>query len=145
MRSWLRQVQALADVEDRGGHVRITAIQGALAEEEPSFSVRVLDYLLRSHAMGTVYPAPLPAELAGDPAAAALWCMAQFGNQAWFATPHQVPWSEPDRPLRTHSLLHIAVARGRCRCRRGLPDSGHSRGPPGRRRPLSTALGPGAG
>src|SRR5262245_65905967 len=35
-----------------------------------------------------------------------------FGNRALIATPHRFDRHDPDRPLRTHSLLHIAVARG---------------------------------
>jgi len=35
-----------------------------------------------------------------------------FGNRALIATPYLFDRQDPDRPLRTHSLLHIAVARG---------------------------------
>jgi ankyrin repeat protein len=41
-----------------------------------------------------------------------LWCFSCFGNRALFATSHQLGGGPPDRPLRTDSLLHIAVARG---------------------------------
>ena len=113
IRSWLRRVQVLADVRLTGDHVEIRAIHGqfVLDDEEPSFTTRVLDYLIRSHAMDLVYPVPLPAEMAADPGTAAMWCMSCFGKRAWFATHHELSADPPQEPLRTISLLHIAVAR----------------------------------
>ena len=114
VRSWLRKVQVVARVEQRHDHIEITEVRGTFVaeEEEPEFTIRLLDYLLRSHALDTVYPAPLPAGMESDPQAAAMWCMSMFGNRALIATPHRFVRLDPDRPLRTHSLLHIAVARG---------------------------------
>jgi hypothetical protein len=114
VRSWLRKVQVVARVEQRDDHVEITQVRGTFGaeDEEPEFTSRILDYLLRSHALDTVYPAPLPTRLESDPRAAAMWCMSMFGNRALVATPHRFVPLDPDRPLRTHSLLHIAVARG---------------------------------
>jgi Ankyrin repeats (3 copies)/Ankyrin repeat len=114
VRSWSRTVALVARVETRDGHVEITRIRGAMCaiDETPDFTVRALDYLLRSHALHDLYPAPLPPGIEADAKAAALWCMSAFGNQAQLATPHAFPRRDPDRLLRTHSLLHIAVARG---------------------------------
>jgi ankyrin repeat protein len=114
VRSWLRKVQVTARVEQRQDHVEITQVRGTFGTEEeaPEFTIRVLDYLLRSHALDTVYPVPLPTGMESAPLAAAMWCMSMFGNRALIATPHQFYRVDPDRPLRTHSLLHIAVARG---------------------------------
>jgi hypothetical protein len=114
VRSWLRKVQVVAHVERRHDHVEITQARGRFGaeEEEPEFTIRVLDYLLRSHALDIVYPAPLPTGMESDPQTAAMWCMSMFGNRALLATPHRFDRVDPDRPLRTHSLLHIAVARG---------------------------------
>jgi ankyrin repeat protein len=114
VRSWLRQVQVVARVAESGDHVEVSAVRGTFGteDEEPGFTVRVLDYLLRSHALDTVHPAPLPRGMAKEPGAAAMWCMGMFGSRAWFAAPDEVPWKTPEKPLRTHSLLHIAVARG---------------------------------
>jgi hypothetical protein len=114
VRSWLLKVQVVAHAEQRHDHVEITQVRRAFAaeDEEPEFTIRVLDYLLRSHALDTVYPTPLPIELESDPQRAAMWCMSMFGNRALIATPHRVDRLTPDRPLRTDSLLHIAVARG---------------------------------
>ena len=112
IRSWTRAVAAVAEVHAAEDHVEITAIRGILTGEEPGLMARTLDFLLRSHALGLVYPAPLPAGLEAEPKSAALWCFSMFGNLAHFATPHELPLSVPEKPLRTHSLLHIAVARG---------------------------------
>ncbi|MFN0054878.1 MAG: ankyrin repeat domain-containing protein [Planctomycetales bacterium] len=114
VRSWLRQVRVVAHVERRHDHVEITQARGTFGveEEEPAFTIRILDYLLRSHALNAEYPAPLPAGMESDPHAAAMWCMSMFGNRALFATPDSFDRVDPERPLRTHSLLHIAVARG---------------------------------
>jgi hypothetical protein len=114
IRSWLRQVVAVAEVRTSGVHAEVVSVRGALTaeDEEPAFTVRLLDYLIRSHALDLVWPAPLPDGLEAEPKAAALWCFTHFGNRAYFATPHLLPADVPERPLRTHSLLHIAVARG---------------------------------
>lgn len=114
VRSWLRQVRAVARVKQHGDHVEITAVCGTFGaeDENPELTLRVLDYLLRSHALDTVYPAPLPTGMERDPKAAAMWCGAMFGNRALYATPYQFDRCDPAKPLRTHSLLHIACARG---------------------------------
>lgn len=112
--SWLRQVFVVARVEGQDSHVAITEVRGTFGTEDeaPEFTVRVLDYLLRSHTLDIEYPAPLPADMEWTPQRAAEWCMFRFGNRASFATPHQIVRQDPDTPLRTHSLLHIAAARG---------------------------------
>lgn len=114
IRSWLRQLVAVADVRVAGEFIEVCQIRGALThdDESPSFAARVLDYLLRSHALDIVHPVPLPPGLENDPSRAALWCFALFGNRARIATPHELPPHCPVQPLRTHSRLHIAAARG---------------------------------
>ena len=114
VRSWFRKVQVVAHVEQRDDHVEITQVRGTFGaeDEDRELTTRILDYLLRSHALGTVYPVPLPTGKETDPQAAAIWCMSMFGNRALVATPHRFARLVPDRPLRTHSLLHIAVIRG---------------------------------
>lgn len=114
IRSWLRKVQAIAVVQQHQDYIEITAIQGMFVSEDeaPAFTVHVLDYLLRSHALDLVYPAPLPDDLVNDPRAAAIWCMSSFGNQAWLATHYELTGSPPEEPLRTDSLFHLAIASG---------------------------------
>lgn len=114
VRSWLRKVQLIARLEQHPDSINITEVQGTFGgeDEEPELTIRILDYLLRSHCLGTVYPAPLPPGAEDNPRDAALLCMNMFGNRAWVATPYRIERLDPDQPLRTHSLLHIAVARG---------------------------------
>ncbi|MGA2232588.1 MAG: hypothetical protein ABSH22_16955, partial [Tepidisphaeraceae bacterium] len=113
VRSWLREVVAAAQLDVANGFATITRIDGTFTaqDEEPTFTARVADFLMRSHGLGVSFPAPLPDKVANDPTAAALWCMSCFGRMAEFATPHLFLAAEPTVPLRTHSLLHIAVAR----------------------------------
>ncbi len=112
VQNWLRQVKAVATVEQHSDHIEVTSVNGGFGwnDENPEFTVRALEFLLRTHALGASYPAPLPASLELDPQGAASWCMATFGNRAEFATPHRIAHIDPDQPLRTFSLLHIAVA-----------------------------------
>ena len=114
VRSWLRKVFVVAPVVVHDGHVEITQIRGTFTDEKesPSFTERLLDFLLRSHALGITYPAPLPPGMKQQPYAAATWCFSMFGNRVSFATCESFPIRLPEKPLRTHSLLHIAVARG---------------------------------
>ena len=51
-------------------------------------------------------------------------CMSWFGDLAEFATPHAIDAPPPSVPLRTHSLLHIAVARGDRAAARAQLDAG---------------------
>lgn len=113
VRSWLRRVHVVGEVEERGDHVEITTIRGAFVdpEEDPAWTARALDYLLRSHALDIVCPVPLIPGLEADPKSAAMWCMSLFGKLAVAATPHAISDMVPERPLRSHSLLHIAVAK----------------------------------
>ncbi len=114
LRSWLRQVYVIAESEQSGDEVRVVAVRGAFThpEEEQGLTIRVLNYLMRSHALSMDFPAPIPKGMEAEPKSAALWCMSHFGNLALFATPHEVKCDMPAKPLRSYSLLHIAVARG---------------------------------
>ena len=91
----------------------IGPLHGAFVDdsEAPEQSVRMLEFLLRSHALQETVPAPLSEE-PGDLQAAALECFSLWGNRALYATHHPLPRSKPSKPLRTDSLFHIAVARG---------------------------------
>jgi ankyrin repeat protein len=116
VRSWLRQVIVVAEVnaDATASSAEITTLRGAFVadDEQPSYTRRVADYLLRSHALNMISPAPLPAGMDADIQGAAYWCFSCFGNRAHFATTHELVLPVPDQPLRTDSLLHMAVARG---------------------------------
>lgn len=114
VRSWLRQVVAAADVRIDGDHVELMALRGNLValDEPPPLASRAVDFLIRSHALGLVHPAPVPEEVQDDNDSMALFCFSLFGNLAVVAAPNELPQKVPDEVLRTDSLLHIAAARG---------------------------------
>lgn len=114
VRSWQRKVLVTASVQNADDYVRVTSVQGVFHDdnEPPELTTRILDFLLRSHALNLPYPAPVPTEMAQDPMKAAMWCVSMYGNRALFATAEALPEiSPPEQPLRTYSLLHIAAAR----------------------------------
>ena len=113
VRSWTREVEIVAETEIEGEHLKIAAIIGDFStqDEGPEFTIRMLDFLIRSHAMRIVHPVPVPAEIDDDPNAMAMFCFSLFGNMAHFATPHSLATDVPNELLRTISLLHIAVAK----------------------------------
>jgi ankyrin repeat protein len=119
-------VKAIADFRTEGDEAVVTRLQGTFwdAEEEPSFSAKVLDYLLRSHALGLEHPAPLPPGIDNRLDKAAEWCSSMFGNLAHFATWHELTVPPPGKPLRTFSLLHVAAARGDLKQAQALLDAG---------------------
>lgn len=59
IRSWKRTLLVTVDVTVADGVAHFGRVQGAFLDkdEDPLFTVRVLDYLLRSHALGEVFPA----------------------------------------------------------------------------------------
>jgi len=93
---------AVADVEAQEGSVAITRLNGVFIdrEEHPLFTTMVADFLLRSHVLGVVYPAPLPEGMEESPQQAALWCFHVFGNMALCATHEIIPIHMPEQPLR---------------------------------------------
>ena len=106
VRSWLRQVGAIATVEPHEDHVVVTSIRGALGngDEDPALTVRLFDCLLRIHPLNLMYPVPLRAGMERDPDRAAIWCFALFGNRATFATPHDFPRRDPEVSLSTRPV-----------------------------------------
>lgn len=88
VRGWKRRVAAVAEYEQRGDRVAVVSVRGTFTSEDeaPELTCRVLDYLLRSHALRGEYPAPLAPGLEADLGRAAMWCFSMFGNRASFAT-----------------------------------------------------------
>lgn len=101
VRGWTRQVHVISELSQHEGYVEITRINGVFTdpEENPADTIHVLDFLLRSHVLGVVYPAPLPAGMEENPMQAALWCFHMFGNLALCATNEPVPFQRPEQPL----------------------------------------------
>jgi hypothetical protein len=101
VRNWTRKLHAVAELTPCEGGVEITRIRGVLTdtEERPLFTTMALDFLLRSHALGMVYPAPLPERLEETPLEAAMWCFQMFGSRALCATHEIIPLNMPEKPL----------------------------------------------
>jgi hypothetical protein len=101
VRSWTRKLHAIAELSSHEGYVEVNRINGVFTdpEESPLFTTMALDYLLRSHALGMVYPAPLPEGLEETPLEAAIWCFQMFGNLALCATHEIIPLNLPEQPL----------------------------------------------
>lgn len=113
VRSWLREVFVVAKVMQQAGELVITQIQGTFTPDEtPAFTEAALMFLLVSHGLGEVTPAPLPDLFLHDPDKAALWAFSTYGNKAQVGVFNSGYIPSSKTPLRSHSLLHIAVARG---------------------------------
>ena len=112
VRSWRRQVVATAEVRVSNGEVLISRLTGQLASGTGLLDERIVDFLIRTHVLQEPFPAPVEADDVADLDQLALKCFSLFGNIATCATPHKIAFRPPLRPLRSHSLLHIAVARG---------------------------------
>jgi len=113
IRSWLRQVLVIAKTRQSNNQLIIHSIQGKFTvDEEPEFTRAVLKFLLISHATENVVPAPLAALHKDNPLDAAYWAFSAYGNKAQVGTFDIAYSPSTTTPLRSHSLLHIAVARG---------------------------------
>jgi len=101
VRSWTRKLHAIAELSSGEGYVEVRKISGVFVDEEehPLFTTMMVDFLLRSHVLGMVYPAPLPEGLEQTPLEAAMWCFQMFGNLALCATHHIIPLTMPEPPL----------------------------------------------
>jgi hypothetical protein len=112
IRSWQRRVMVSAQVRTEGDLVVVGPVTGMFVDDEsPEMTVRELEFVLRSHALQDRVPAPLASEPT-DLQSTAMAMFSLWGRRALLATPHALAPSSPLQPLRTESLLHIAVARG---------------------------------
>jgi hypothetical protein len=112
VRSWLREVLVTAKTVQRENELIIESIQGKfIKEESPAFTRRIIKFLLISHGINQVVPAPLPPQLAATPKDAALWAFSVYGNIPQVGVFDDTFDPPIDKPLRSHSLLHIAVAK----------------------------------
>jgi hypothetical protein len=112
IRSWLRQVFVIAKTRQTDNELIIESIKGRFtADETPEFTRAVAKFLLISHVTETVVPAPLAEQYKDSPLEAAYWAFSAYGNMAQVGT-FDINYSPvTTAPLRSHSLLHIAVAR----------------------------------
>jgi hypothetical protein len=112
IRGWLRKVFVIAKTRQHDNVLVIESIKGKFTEnEEPAFTRAILKFLLISHSINEVVPAPLPYDLISSPKEAGLWAFSTYGNMAHAGVFEQDFEPHPKTPLRSSSLLHIAVAR----------------------------------
>jgi hypothetical protein len=113
IRSWLREVFVVAKTIQKNNQLIIESITGEFTtDESPEFTKAILNFILVSHAIGEIIPAPLPATFENDTNLAVKWAFSTYGNMAQFGVFSTDFLPIAESPLRTHSLLHIAVARG---------------------------------
>ena len=112
VRSWLRKVVVTAEISQQNGLLYIQKIKGDFSDDnEPEFIRAIVKYLLISHAIGEIFPAPLPKTLSSDLKSAGLWAMSMYGKIAQIGTFTSNFGGSTQSPIRSHSLLHIATAR----------------------------------
>ncbi|SEW46138.1 Ankyrin repeat-containing protein [Chitinophaga sp. YR573] len=113
IRSWLRKVFVIAQTVQHNNQLIIERVQGKFTEvEEPVFTIAMLKFILISHAINKIVPAPLPADLISSTRAAGMWAFSCYGKMAHIGIFDETFEINATKPLRSHSLLHIAVARG---------------------------------
>lgn len=113
IRSWQREVHVIAETVQENKQLTITKIHGEFTEDEsPIFTESVLRFLMYSHVLGEIVPAPIPEDLKESTDAAGLWAFSTYGNMAHFGHFESNINHEPQGVIRSHSLLHIAIARG---------------------------------
>lgn len=112
VRSWLRKVFVTADTSQQNGRLHIHKILGQFSDiNEPEFIRAIVKFLLISHTIGEIFPAPLPETLSPDLKSAGIWAMSMYGNMAHIGTFSSNYEGSTQTPIRSHSLLHIATAR----------------------------------
>ncbi len=111
VRSWLREVFLIAKTSQANNQLIIENITGEFTEDETSaFTNSFLNFLLISHSIGEVVPAPLPKTLINNTKSAGYWAFSSYGNMANLGVFDDNFIAQTNSTLRTHSLLHIAVA-----------------------------------
>jgi hypothetical protein len=114
VRSWKRQVLVTATAHPSNGYVELTEARGEFpgSNSDPRFTSACIDFLVRTHALMLNFPAPLVSDPGDDRQSAALASFNCFGKMAMCATHHRFMSDPPERPLRSNSLFHIAIAKG---------------------------------
>ena len=113
IRNWLREAFVIAKTTQENGQIKITEIRGEFMDNESSkMTESILMFLLFSHSLNGTIPAPIPKDLSDNTDQAGMWAFSTYGNMAHFGYFGEDFNYKTDLKLRTHSLLHIAIARG---------------------------------
>ena len=112
VRSWLREPVFLAKTEQHDNVLTVTEIRGQLTENDSkNFIAAVFNFIILSHCLSELVPAPLPAELENDTEHAAYWAFSLYGNMAYVGSFDENLLPASTATLRSHTLLHIAAAK----------------------------------
>lgn len=113
IRSWRREVFAIAETRQMDNKLIIDTIQGYFVDddEEPTFTEAVAHYLILSHALNELAPVPLDNTLKEDTYTAGLWAFSLCGTKGIVGVFDNTIRIAPQKALCTHSLLHLAIAR----------------------------------
>jgi hypothetical protein len=113
VRSWTRRLHVVASTRLEAGEVVVSDLVGSFVEPEepPEQTIAMLDFLVRTHALGSQHPAPVPSGLDATIDQIAMYCFSLYGNLAWFAASERFDAPVPREVLRSHSLLHLAIVR----------------------------------
>lgn len=87
-RSWTGDLVFRARLASSGEEVVLTELEAGkeLADGQPQFAVRQVDFLVKSHLFRRAVPHPLPEGFPEDPRQIAAFSMSQFGRWASYAT-----------------------------------------------------------
>lgn len=113
IRSWLREVFVIAETKQENNQLIIKKINGEFTNNETEkFTKLVLKFLIHSHVLKEIVPAPIPIKLKEDTDNSGLWAFSSYGNMAHFGHFEESITYSTKSKIRSHSLLHIAIARG---------------------------------
>jgi hypothetical protein len=84
-RSWSGQLIYRATVRSDRRRMEITLVESAEGQD-PEYSRRAVDYLVKSHILGSVVPHPLPPDLPAGSMQIATFSFATFGRRCFYGT-----------------------------------------------------------
>jgi len=101
VRSWLAEVRVRATVNFTDDRMQVISLNGAFfdADEDPAWTLRCFDFLVRSHLTGTDDPAPLPPHVGDDWDECAQWAFAAFGIMVAVVAREPLPADLPAEPI----------------------------------------------
>jgi ankyrin repeat protein len=113
IRSWSQHLFAVARTRSEFGSLFITDFEGTISGESQGVTaeeeIRLLDFLIRSHALDLRVPVPVPASFPRDKQLIAGWSYRQFGKMVTSASYQIGKEVVPKRPLRVDSALFFAI------------------------------------
>lgn len=113
IRSWLREVFVIAETSQENNRLIVHKTFGEFTENESKeLTESVLKFLIYSHVLHEIVPAPIPKELSENTDNAGWWAFSTYGNMAHFGYFDTGLEYHTETKIRSHSLLHIAIARG---------------------------------